>query len=309
MAQPNTILISRDIAEHHNLEVGAAITMIYAGKNYSAEIVGLLQPSDSLSRRRLENIILADISTAQEITGRIGQLSTIDLILPEDAEEQLSKIESVLPQDARVVPVEARSGSIGEMTAAFRTNLLALSLLALLVGLFLIYNTMTFSVIQRRSLFGTLRCIGTTREGIFLMVMIEALFIGLIGSVLGTGVGILLGQGAVRLVTQTINDLFFVVSVRGVQIPVESIIKGISIGVIATLVTAAPPAWEAASIPPRAALSRAGLEDKAKGAVRWTAVAGLVLIVLGVGILRIPTRDLVVSFTGTFAVVIGCAFS
>ena len=48
------------------------------------------------------------------------------------------------------------------MTAAFRTNLTALSLLALVVGMFLIYNSMTFSVVQRRPMFGTLRCLGVT---------------------------------------------------------------------------------------------------------------------------------------------------
>ena len=60
--------------------------------------------------------------------------------------------------------VAARQGTIEEMTAAFRINLTALSLLALVVGMFLIYNTMTFSVVQRRPLFGTLRCLGVTRR-------------------------------------------------------------------------------------------------------------------------------------------------
>ncbi len=193
------------------------------------------------------------------------------------------------------------------MTAAFRVNLTALSLLALLVGIFLIYNTMTFSVIQRRAMFGTLRSLGYTREQVFGMVLGEAALVGTLGAGIGLGLGILLGQGAVQMVTQTINDLFFVVSVRGVQIPASSLLKGGLAGLLASLLAAAPPAWEAASVPPRLALSRAGLESKAGAAVNLAAVLGILAALVGGLILTIPTRDLVVSFTGTFAVIIGLA--
>ena len=160
------------------------------------------------------------------------------------------------------------------MTAAFQFNLTALSLLALLVGIFLIYNAMTFSVVQRRSLFGTLRSIGYTREQVFGMVLGEAALVGVLGAGLGLGLGILLGQGAVQMVTQTINDLFFVVSVRGMQIPASSLLKGGLAGFFASVLAAAPPAWEAASVPPRLALSRAGLESKAQSAVKPGGGAG-----------------------------------
>jgi putative ABC transport system permease protein len=109
------------------------------------------------------------------------------------------------------------------------------------------------------------------------------------------------------MVTQTINDLFFVVSVRGVQIPASSLLKGGLAGLLASLLAAAPPAWEAASVPPRLALLRAGLESKADVAVHLAAVLGILAALAGGLILAIPTRDLVVSFTGTFAVVIGVA--
>jgi putative ABC transport system permease protein len=107
------------------------------------------------------------------------------------------------------------------------------------------------------------------------------------------------------MVTRTINDLFFVVNVRGVQIPVSSLLKGGLAGFFASLLAAAPPAWEAASVPPRLALSRAGLESKAQLAVRLVARIGVLAALIGAIILAIRTRSLVVSFTGTFAMVIG----
>jgi putative ABC transport system permease protein len=284
------------------------ITLDVNGRPSQAFIAGLLQPADALSQRALDGLVIADVATAQELTGRLGKLDRIDLILPADQATALtSKIQAALPAGARLQPVEARSGTIAQMTAAFRVNLTALSLLALVVGMFLIYNTMTFSVVQRRPLFGTLRCLGVTRREVFWMVMGEALLVGLLGAGLGIGLGVLMGLGAVRMVTQTINDLFFVVTVRGVQIPPSSLIKGVVLGVAATLLTAAPPAWEAASVPPRLALSRSGLESKARLAVMVAAGVGLGLIGLGVLVLLAPTRSLVVSFGGTFAEIVGFA--
>lgn len=308
LTRPGALLISQELAERHGINLGDTLVVQVEGREVTCFIAGLLQPSDSLSRRAMATLVLADISTAQEITGRLGKLDRIDLILPEpDSTNYRQKIIELLPQDARLLPMEARSGSIEQMTSAFRVNLTALSLLALVVGLFLIYNTMTFSVVQRRGLFGTLRCLGVTRSEVFTVVVLEALIVGAIGAVLGTILGILMGQGAVRLVTQTINDLFFVVTVQGVQIPPSSLVKGMLLGILATVFAAAPPAWEAASVPPRAALSRSGLESKARIAVQIAAIAGLVIILAGAMILRIPTRDLVVSFTGTFAIVTGFA--
>ncbi len=183
-----------------------------------AFLAGLLTPADELSRRTLDGLILADIATAQELTGRLGRLDRIDLILPGDEGAVADELRALLPAGAQIVGVEARAGTIEEMTAAFRLNLLALSLLALVVGLFLIYNTMTFSVVQRRPLFGTLRCLGVTRREVFALVVSEALVVGVLGAVLGLGLGIVMGRGAVQAVTQTINDLYFVVTVQEIEI-------------------------------------------------------------------------------------------
>ena len=201
------------------------------------------------------------------------------------------------------------------MTAAFRTNLTALSLLALVVGMFLIYNSMTFSVVQRRPLFGTLRCLGVTRGEIGTLVLGEAVLVGALGSLLGLALGVILGQGAVQAVTQTINDLYFVVTVRGIAIPVVSLAKGALAGVFATVVAATLPAWEATTVSPRQALTRSGLEETARRLVPLTALAGTIGIVLGGALLAVPTRGfsassgqgLTVSFAGIFSLTIGFA--
>jgi putative ABC transport system permease protein len=156
-------------------------------------------------------------------------------------------------------------------------------------------------------MFGTLRCLGVTRSEIARMVLFEAAIIGALGSAIGLVLGVLLGQGAVRLVTQTINDLYYVVNVRGIAISASSLAKGIALGMGATLLSAALPAWEAASVPARQALSRSGLEERARRLIPVAALTGLVTGVIGAALLAVPSRNLTLSFAGIFLITIGLA--
>ncbi len=310
---PGSVLLSSQTAERYglhpcptqSLDETCQLVLSVNGESLTVHLTGLLDPSDDLSRRALDTLMLTDIATAQSLGGTGGRLSQIDLILPENFDTE--KLTAILPTGTLLVPSERRNGQVAEMTKAFQVNLTALSLLALVVGVFLIYNAMTFSVIQRRPLFGTLRSLGYTREQVFGMVLGEAAWIGALGAALGLVLGILLGQGAVQMVTQTINDLYFVLSVRGVQVPVSSLIKGGMAGLLASLLAAAFPAWEAASVPPRLALSRTGLEGKASITVNRVAVIGVLAAVIGGLVLLIPTRSLAISFTGTSLVLLGLA--
>ena len=157
-----------------------------AGRKQPAFVAGLLEPADNLSQRTLDGVMLADISTAQELTGRLGRLEPHRPDPARSDPDCAGQLEaSAAAGSAAGQPAAARSSAVEQMTAAFRLNLTALSLLALVVGLFLIYNTMTFSVVQRRELFGTLRCLGVTRREVFAMVLGEAAA----GRAAGSGAG------------------------------------------------------------------------------------------------------------------------
>ena len=307
LTRPGAVLLASETADYYGLSVGDPLSLEVGGYQSEAVVAGRLVPADDLSRRTLAGLVLTDLATAQELTGRLGRLERIDLILPGDGVAATERLRSLLPPGAHIVEVAARTGTIEEMTAAFRLNLLALSLLALVVGLFLIYNTMTFSVVQRRPLFGTLRSLGVTRREVFALVLSEAFVVGVLGAVLGMGLGIVMGRGAVQAVTQTITDLYFAVTVQEIEIATSSLVKGALLGILATILAAAPPAWEAASVPARAALSRSGLEGKARRAVTRVGLGSLVLVILGLVLLAIPTRSLVISFSGTLSIIVAFA--
>ncbi|WP_298984513.1 ABC transporter permease [Caldilinea sp.] len=308
MVQPNTVLLSAEVAGRYGLSVGDAITVRHGAHRFDLTIVGLLAPSDDLSRRALDGLLATDIATAQEVLDKVGRIDRIDLILPpgEEGEALLQRIAAVLPPGARIDPTAARTGAVSEMTAAFQLNLAALSLLALVVGGFLIYNTVSFSVVQRRPVLGSVRALGMTRHEIFLMILLEALLLGALGVLLGLGLGVLLGRGAVQLVTQTVNDLFFVVAVREVEIPASTLVKGALLGLAAALIGAAFPAWEATSVPPAGAFMRSNVEERTRRAIPWLSLAGVVAMLAGAG-LMLPEWSLVVTFAGLFLSVIGMA--
>ena len=107
---------------------------------------------------------------------------------------------------------------LAQMTRAFSTNLTALGLLALVVGMFLIYATIAFAIVQRRPVIGMLRAIGVGRRRLLGGFLIEALGIGLVGTLLGLALGHLLATGLVGLVLRTIGDLYFSASLGSVSV-------------------------------------------------------------------------------------------
>jgi putative ABC transport system permease protein len=307
---PGAILISHDLAEQNGLKVGDSVQLEINGQQLPGLIAGLIEPRDGLSRRALQNLVLADISTVQELSEKMGLLERIDLIIPADGQETiLPQLQAQLPESVVVLPAEGRSQAVSQMTAAFRTNLTALSLLGLTVGLFLIYNTMTFSVVQRRQTFGTLRALGVSSAEIFTLVLGEALLVGVVGSAIGLLLGILLGRGAVDLVSQTINDVFFTLTVRGVSLPAQSLIKGAALGMGATFFAALVPAWEAAKSPPRETLSRSQLESVSRKLLARAALLGAGMATMSIFLLATVDLGLIASFSATFGVVIGFALT
>jgi putative ABC transport system permease protein len=193
------------------------------------------------------------------------------------------------------------------MSAAFMTNLTAMSLLALLVGVFLIYNSVSFSVLQRRRLIGVLRALGTTRRQAFSLVLTETALLGCVASLLGIAAGIFLGGELLGLVSQSINDFYFRVSVTEVSISPMSVTKGFVAGTGAAMVAAAVPALEASSYRPRLAMTRSALEQQTRRILPFVALAGVAATVLAIVVLALSGRSLVAGLIAVFMLILGFA--
>jgi putative ABC transport system permease protein len=307
LVQPNTALISEVVAANRNLKVGDTLTLRYSAQRHTVKIVGLLRTSDAVAEQGLQDLLITDISTAQEVLGRVGKLSKIDLIIPQGTAGTalLDKINAVLPPNAAILSASATGNAVAQMTDAFNLSLTALSLLALVVGMFLIYNTVTFSVVQRRPVLGTLRALGVTRGQIFGMILGEAALLSMVGAVIGLAVGVIMGRLAVGLVTQTVSSLYFTVQVRGVSVDPFTLLKGFLIGIAAALFAALIPAWEATTTPPTGALKRSEIESKIRRAIPLVTLCGVGLLLLAAILMQ--TRILVFNFAALFALIVGFA--
>jgi putative ABC transport system permease protein len=309
--EPDAMLVGESLATRYNLTTNSPVTFRVGDRRITMRVVGVIRSEDDQSRRALDGLAIVDVATAQQLFQMTGRLSHIDLIADERTPEgraRLDAVRTVLTPDTSIVKPQQRSQSVESLGDAFRLNLTALSLLALVVGMFLIYNTITFSVVQRRPVIGTLRCLGVTRREIFGAILAETLVLGAIGGVIGLGLGVLLGRGAVTLVTQTINDLYYVVNVRDVSVSPWTLLKGFALGLGASGLAALAPAYEATSIAPITALKRTAIEQRVQKLLPWLALVGVLLLVIGAGLLLL-TSVLTVNLAGIFFVLIGVALT
>jgi putative ABC transport system permease protein len=305
LTRPGSVLLAATVAADLGLRAGSTLRLRAGGLEVAATVAGTLDPADDLARHTLEGLLVADVATAQELLGMVGRLSAIDLVIAPGEEALLERLQARLPDGARVRPVGTRGPVLEQMTRAFRLNLTMLSLLALLVGAFLVYNTMSFAVVQRRPILGTLRALGVTRGELFKAVLAEALLVGGLGTLLGLALGVVLAEGFLALITRTINDLYFVVSVREVTLAPPSLAKGVLLGLLASAGAAAVPAAEAARVPPRVSLARSTLELRASRAVPWAFAAGIGVIALTLAPLAGPGESLGLGFLALFGVIVG----
>ena len=302
LAEPGAVLMSQQTADILGLQTGDTFAVSAGGISFQASLLGLLGDGKSSA---LNQLMIADIAVAQTWLNQFGWLSRIDVRIPAGDSALHSKLQSLLPPGTQLLNAAGRTRSLTEMSAAFMTNLTAMSLLALLVGIFLIYNSVSFAVLQRRGLIGVLRALGVTRQQVFALILTEGAVLGLLGAAMGVMLGIWLGEHLLVLVSRSINDFYFRVNVTEVTVSPFSISMGLIAGLGATLVAAAVPAAEAASYQPKLALTRSVLEHRTGRLLPVIAIAGLSTGMLAVVLLYFSGSNLVAGLAAVFMLILG----
>jgi putative ABC transport system permease protein len=300
LTQPGAVVLSATTANALAVGVGDTFPVVYRGKTATLAVLQI-EPSASAAA---DDLLLVDIATAKSVLAMPGRLSYVDLIL--DADQQ-QWVRQRIPASVELQTVAEQAEGVTRLSAAFELNLTAMSLLALLVGMFLIFNAMTFSMVQRRTLFGRLRAIGVTPRELFRLVLLEAVILAVLGTLIGLLLGAWLGQGLTRLVAATVSELYYNVSVTALSLDARSLLLAAGLGVLATVTATLVPAWHAAHTPPLTTLSRAALEQAARRGVPLWALFGLVLLLAGLLLALVLPGNVIMSFAGLFALVLGAA--
>ncbi len=306
LTEPGTVMASRRTAAALGLGVAERFTLDVAGRSNEALLLGVINEN----RAGLDSLLLTDIAQVQAWFGMIGRLSRIDVRIAGDAEgrRQLEQLTAALPPGVSIIDSERRSRDATDLTRAFMTNLRAMSLLALLVGAFLIFNSMGFALLQRRRTIGVLRALGVTRAEVLAVALAEAAALGVIGAVAGALAGTWLARGLLALVTRTINDLYFVVSVNEIDPAPGPFLMAVGLGIGAALLSTLVPALESARTMPQLALRRSTLEQRSVRTARGLAGTSVILVVAAGLLIGFSNRSLVAGFIALLLLLLSAAF-
>ncbi len=236
------------------------------------------------------SVAFVDIATAQTLFTSIGRLDRIDLIVsPAQLDAVRAAVARVVPAGVRVLEPRTRLGEIQRMLSSFQMNLSVLADVALLVGMYLIYNAVAISVVQRKSEIGTLRALGVTRTQIFATFLGEGAIYGGLGALLGIAFGFALAHFSVDAVQQTVSSLYVGSHADAVAISWPATVRAFFTGVVLAVLSALAPAAEAAwTSPARTMRAGPGSERAVPGFSRWTATAGAASIVIAGFLMRLP---------------------
>lgn len=229
-----------------------------------------------------ESAIVMDIATAQHALTRYGRVDRVLLKVPKtpSREEWQQRLRSVLPAGVELRPQGTGTNENRRMLAAFRWNLRLLSYVSLVVGAFLIYNTISVSVVRRRAEIGIVRALGASRGTILSAFVGEAACFGIAGALIALPLSRFMATGAVKLMAATVESLYVSSRPGPIELGIGSIFLALGIGVGVTVASAYSPAREASLVSPVEAMGKGRREYDVrvqKGRDLWLA-AGLSLV-------------------------------
>jgi putative ABC transport system permease protein len=274
------LMLSERFAKAKRLVVGDRLELETPEGTKSFVVHGLLKETGPIKAFG-GSVAVMFFGSLQEAFSSGRTLSRIDVSVDKSVGILATKerLQQTLGPQLEVEEPERRGASVETMLRSFQLGLNLGSAVALLVGIFLVYNTVSIGVVQRRREIGTLRALGSTRRDIRWLFTLEAACVGLLGSLLGLPLGVVIAKLALSKVSETISSIYVQVNAKDVVLGRSEFILGLALGIIGSIFAALRPAWLASSVQPVEALR----QDAALGAGRlralsWPTFFGIALL-------------------------------
>ncbi len=281
LAQPNSILVSRAFADRHGLKIGDHLPLFTSHGKMDFAVEGIFKPT-GVGEVFGGNIAVMDIYSAQVVFARGHNFDRIDVMNAPGVEvgELQQRLRQRLPAGIEVERPEMKGQSLENAVTAMRVGMLITSFIALLVGVYIIFNSFTIAVNQRWKEIGILRAVGVERRNINAMFLIEALVMGVVGSSLGIIVGYYLAIGASAVMGSIAATVYGIVSTTvAPRIHLDYALTAFALGVAASVGGAFMPARAASYLNPILALHNIEVRQK-ESALGWRRTAlGAALLV------------------------------
>ncbi len=291
LVDPRQVVLPASLAGRLGVQKDSPLKLLI-GEREEEFVVGAVLSDVETAQAFGGNVLFMDIAAAQLAFSKIGKVDRIDLVFHPGVERGplLNRIRGHLPATAILHSPQELVRRSDKMLSAFRYNLTALSYLALIVGIILVYNTLNLSVVRRQTEIAALRALGTGRKTILAMFFMESVLLGLIGAGAGIGLGRLLSGGADALISRTVEALYTGVAVNpfrsggGWRFNLVMLSLGAGLGAFSGLF----PALRATNRAPVALLRQGFLTTARDRRFVGHALAGLALAVAGVGFALAP---------------------
>ena len=309
LLRPRAIIITSKLSDNLGVGIGDSIELVAAGRRLAFDVVGIVTPEGTASALG-GSFAMLDIASAQEAFGRIGRLDRVDLLVPErEAAGVAEYLTSLAPPGVVIESPSRRNEQTLRMLDAFDLNLTALAFIALFVSMFIIYNTLLTSTLRRRRELGILRAVGATRAKIVSLFLGEAAVIGVLGVIIGLPLGVALARVALDQVVRTVTALYILTVADELSIDAATLVLGAAVGIGASILSALPPAMEAAQVHPRETFSVQSFESGVSRRYRGIVIASIVVL-LAAWAASIQGRTLnspMLGFAGAGLVLVGFA--
>ncbi len=270
-----SVLVSTALAKRMGVHEGDNLSLALNDKPRRLQVAAVADSGDA-------EFLLLDIATAQQTLNQYGRLDRIEVLMSpgEDFARVEREIRRLLPASYRIEKPGARSDENQRMLRAFRWNLRVLSYISLVVGAFLIYNTISVSVVRRRPEIGVLRALGASRSCVFWLFMGEALLLGAAGSLAGIALGRVMAAVAVDLIADTVNALYVSSRPAAITIGIPAVATAVVAGTAVAFFSSLAPAREAMEVTPVEAMSRGAHDHHARMHARrdlvWAMLIGAI---------------------------------
>jgi putative ABC transport system permease protein len=250
--QPDSIVVTKSFAQKFNLKVDSKFTVSTGAGKKTFTVRGLLEP-EGAAKAFGGSLAIMDIDGARATFSKVGLVDRVDIV-PEDGQnvdELKVRLQKVLGAGIDVDRPQGASENMERMILSYQRMLTFFSTLALLVGLFLVYNSVSISIFERRREIGTLRALGSERKSILALILSESLLIGFFGSVLGCVLGSLLATQLIHQITDAMAAQYAMrVEVAELRYPVSLFLNTLFIGMLTSAISALIPAYNASKIHP-----------------------------------------------------------
>jgi putative ABC transport system permease protein len=281
---PRAIVLSRSYAKKHGLALGSVLELETLHGPAKFTVRGLLSP-DGAAKVFGGDLAMMDVYAAQIAFERGRRFDRVDVIPRpnQDIESLARSLRAAVAERVAVTRPQQRARDAEQILAGFNLGLTVASLLAILVGAFIVYNAIAISVAQRRKEIGILRALGATRRQVVTLFVGEGLLIGLIGSALGVPLGLALGHAALSTVSASISELYVPVRVDELFVSAAQLGLAVALGASSAFLAALLPARRAAHVEPSAAM-RKSVESRDLGfsSARGALLASLLMTLLAV---------------------------